>query len=484
MFKKTIASVMAAVMLICAFSVNSFAKTLPDYTMSDSEWNAYWEENKTNSSQISLTPGADESKLNFNWHSETKLSIPKVRISKNADMSEYKEFCGYATPAEKGWQTNRVTATGLEENTVYYYSYALLGEEFSEPVMYRTLKKDSFKALYIGDAQCNLDESGYADTDAKNWNNLLSSALRDNDDISFVLHCGDQTQTGDNMLQWAGTLSPKALRSIPIATTVGNHDKKGYNYQYYVNNPNSYWGTTPSPVGRGYYFTYGDVLFVSVNSTQYNVFDQYDLIEKAIIANPDAKWRVLMMHHDVYGTGHHARSDESLLMQAAYSAMCDKFGIDVVLSGHEHYYGRSYFMYDNKKVDMDYTANTVTDPKGTLYLTSASGSGKNRYYDEYIKNDWVNFDYMTKESIYSTVEFTDTTFNVSTYDLDGKLIDTYTIVKTDSSYPEVDESDNLLFGTNAVDRILRTFTGKFYVIFEYLYKVIDFIKSYIPKLYK
>ena len=52
---------MAAVMLICAFSVNSFAKTLPDYTMSDSEWNAYWEENKTNSSQISLTPGADES---------------------------------------------------------------------------------------------------------------------------------------------------------------------------------------------------------------------------------------------------------------------------------------------------------------------------------------------------------------------------------------------------------------------------------------
>ena len=59
MFKKTIASVMAAVMLICAFSVNSFAKTLPDYTMSDSEWNAYWEENKTNSSQISLTPGAD-----------------------------------------------------------------------------------------------------------------------------------------------------------------------------------------------------------------------------------------------------------------------------------------------------------------------------------------------------------------------------------------------------------------------------------------
>ena len=214
------------------------------------------------------------------------------------------------------------------------------------------------------------------------------------------------------------------------------------------------------------------------------MFDQYDLIEKAVIANPDAKWRVLMMHHDVYGTGHHARSDESLLMQAAYSAMCDKFGIDVVLSGHEHYYGRSYFMYDNKKVDMDYTANTVTDPKGTLYLTSASGSGKNLYYDEYIKNEWVNFDYMTKESVYSTVEFTDTTFNVSTYDLDGKLIDTYTIVKTDSSYPEVDESDNLLFGTNAVDRILRTFTGKFYVIFEYLYKVIDFIKSYIPKLYK
>ena len=35
MFKKVFACVMAAVMLICAFSVNSFASVLPDYTRNE-----------------------------------------------------------------------------------------------------------------------------------------------------------------------------------------------------------------------------------------------------------------------------------------------------------------------------------------------------------------------------------------------------------------------------------------------------------------
>lgn len=480
MIKKLLAVFMALVTLLMVFSFNVFASSLPDYTMSEGEWNEYWETVKGDNTQISLTPGADETQLNFNWHSDCKMFIPKVRISKSSDMSNYTEFCGYYTPAEKGQQTNRVTVKGLEENTVYYYTYSLGKGVFSEPNMYRTLSSKSFKAIYIGDVQCSSDDDGYANTDAGNWNTLLSTALKNNDDTSFIINCGDQTQTGDNALQWAGTLAPKAMRSIPFATTVGNHDKKGYNYQFYVNNPNSYFGTTPSPVGRGYYFTYGDALFISVNSVQYNVFDQYSLVEKAVLENPDVKWRVLILHHDVYGTGHHARSDESLLMQAAYSSICDKFDIDVCLAGHEHFYGRSYFMKDNKVVDIDYSKNTAVNPEGTLYLTAASGSGKNRYYEDYQKNsDWVCFDYMTEDLIYSTVEFSENSFKVSTFDLDNNLIDTYTINKTEESRSPVNESENLLFNTNVIDRILRNFTGEYYVIFEVLYKVIDVFKNLI-----
>ncbi len=470
MLKKSLSAIMAFVMLLCAFSVSAGA--------SSSDWDTYWESVKADNTQISLTPGADISKLNFNWHSETRLTIPKVRISKNEDMSDYAEFCGIITPAEKGEQTNRVSVSGLEEDTVYYYTYSLGKDNFSQPVKYHSPSSDSFKALYIGDIQCASDDDGYANTDAGNWNTLLNTALEYNDDISMIISCGDQTQNGDRKNQWAGTLAPKAMRSLPIATTVGNHDKKGYNYQFYVNNPNSYYGTTPNFVGRPYYFVYGNVLFISVNSNQYNVFDQYSLIEKAISENPDVKWRVIMMHHDIYGTGHHARSDESLLMQAAYSAMCDKFDIDVVLCGHEHLYGRSYFMYDNKPVDMDYTVNSAVNPEGTLYLTAASGSGKNRYYDDYIKNDaWVYFDYMTKDIIYSTVEFTEDTFTVKTVNLDNELIDSYTITKTVDTHEDIDTSENLLFDTNVIDRILRNFTGEYYLIFQVLYRIADVFKS-------
>lgn len=484
MVKKIISGILAAIILIAPASVNSFAKGLPDYTMTEAEWNEYWQANKDNNRQISLTPGADATKLNFNWHSELKLGVPAVRISKSRDMSGYREFRGYFTPAEIGEQTNRVTACGLEENTVYYYTYGFIGESFSEPTLYRTLGTAGFKAMYIGDIQCGFDDDGYANVDAGRWNTILSSALRDNDDISLILSLGDNTQHGDNKYEWAGTLAPKALRTVPIATVVGNHDNKGHNYQYYVNNPNSYWGTTGSIVGRSYYFRYGDVLFICLNANSYNVIDIYNCVEKAVSENTDAKWRVMMMHHDVYGTGHHARKDESLLMQDVYSAICDKFGIDVCLAGHDHLYGRSFFMYDDKKVDMDYTANKVTDPTGTLYLTAASGSAKNRVYEDYIKNEWIAFDYMTDEFIYSTVEFTENTFNVSTYDIEGRLIDTYTIEKTNFDYPEVDTDDNLIFDTDALVRILRTNTGEYFVIFEYLFKVIGVAVSILPVLFK
>ncbi len=480
MVKKIVSLTMAAVIFLSIFSFRVCASALPDYRMSDSQWDEYWNEVKDDNTQILLSPGADETKLNFSWHSQTGLYIPVVRISKNADMSGYKEFKGFFTPAEKGQQTNRVTVSGLEENTVYYYTYSVYKDTFSEPEIYRTLSPERLKAIYIGDAQCDVREDGYANIDAKNWNTLISNAVNNNPDTAMILHLGDQTQHGDNALEWAGTLSPKVLRNIPFATTVGNHDKKGHNYQFYVNNPNSYYGYTPSTTGRGYYFTYGGVLFVSINSTQYNVFDQYNLVEKAVAENPDTKWRVLMLHHDIYGTGHHARDNESLLMQAYISAICDKFNIDVCLSGHEHFYGRSYFMYDNNVVDMDYSTNEAVNPKGTLYLTAASGSGKNRNYDEYIHNDkWICFDYMTPDMIYSTVEFTDSTFNVSTYDMDENIIDTYTIVKTKDNSPEVNPADNLLFGTNTIDRILRTFTGEYYVIFRVVYKVVDILKLFL-----
>ncbi len=476
MLKKTLAIIMAGVMLVCGFTFNTTAADLPDYNMTDAQWNEYWEENKDNFSQMQLYVGADETELNFCWHSEKTGDKPKVRIGLSEDMEVYAEFEGTFKNHGSDWQANYVTATGFEEDSVYYYSYTVGDGEFSTPEMYRTLDSDAFKALYISDVQPGLDDDGYANTNARNWNNVLTTALNANDDISFILNCGDMTNSGESNLEWAATMAPKALRNLPTTATYGNHDKKGDTYKYFVNLPNANKAISTSPDGDEYYFRYGDVLFINLCSTNYNVFNEYNFVERAVAENLDAKWRVVMFHHDIYGPGHHAGDNDTKLLSAIYSAICDEFDIDVCFTGHEHYYGRSYFMYDDKIVDMDYTKNKAVDPEGTLYFTAGSAGGRNRTYDEPFDYEWLCYEYMSEELVYSTVEFDDTTFSLYTYDLDGNVIDNYTIEKTESDFDEFDTSDGLL-NTNAIDRLLRNFTGDFYVIFEVLYNIIDVIKS-------
>ena len=473
--KKFTAVIMAAAIIFCSLAANSYAGNLdlPDYTQTPAEWDAYWETVKGDNTQIALTPGSDESELNFNWHSDRKLKIPRVRISENSDMADYAEFKGYAILSDNKQQTNRVTVTGLKENTKYYYSYSLGKDNWSEPEFYRTLSSKSFKALFISDVQCGEGEDGYGYVNATNWNKTLTTALKKYPDTSFILNAGDLANSGKSANEWAATLSPKPMRNLPMATTIGNHDKKGPVYKYYVNNPNHQLLSMASYTGTQYYFRYGDVLFVSLNSTNFNVFEAYNVVERAVRANPDAKWRVAIFHYDVYGTGHHAVSDDNYYIQGAYGAILDKFDFDVALNGHEHVYGRSYNMYENEIVDLDYTKNYAVDPEGTLYITAASCSGRNRTDEE---NDfsWLNKVYMSKTLTYSELEFTENTFGLKTFTVDGELIDEYTIEKTDFEHEDVNMCENLLTGTNALERILKHFTGDYYVIFEVLSSVFEF----------
>ena len=270
-----------------------------------------------------------------------------------------------------------------------------------------------------------------------------------------------------------------------MATTVGNHDRKGETYPFYVNNPNEYRGTTPANVDENYWFRYGDVLFIVYNTQIYNVYDQYQFTLDAIAKNPDATWRVAVMHHDIYGTGHHAADGDNKLLAAIYSALIDRFEIDVCLTGHEHLYGRSFFMKDTKPVkDQKYNADgAVVDPVGTVYFTASSASGKNRIED--YDYEWLDFKYVSEEPTYSTIEFTKNSFTLKTYGVDSKKqMDECKIVKTDTTYTPVDP-DYKGMDTNMLQRYL----GKWYVIIQiaievarYVVKITSVVAPVIAKI--
>lgn len=456
------------------------------------EWKTEWTDIRNNFEQIALTPGKNETEMNFAWYSKT-AETPAIRITDKDGNPTGQTFYGgqsetISSVVEDGVTTtlypNKVTMTGLEKNTTYYYQYLVNGE-FSETYSFTTRDTESFSVLYVGDPQIGAstgqaatEENTFANAkeyfarnDAYNWNQTLNSALTAHPDVSFLLSAGDQinqTSVGTDkdilqqQVEYAGFLNPSVLRSLPIAATIGNHDSKSVNYQNHFNNPNSYTEEVGASVaGNDYYFTYGDVLFVVINTNNYNCQTHKDLINKAIEENKEAKWKVLMFHQDIYGSGADHSDSDGMILRTQLTPIIDEAGFDAVLQGHDHTYSRTYqisadegtypaytstsgdnFQSDNAAcydiVTKEMDATKVVEPEGTVYFEANSSTGSKFYQLIGTQQNYIATRNQSWRPTYSVIEFDEVSMTVKTYDAatneelvaDGNLPTSYTIVKS------------------------------------------------------
>ena len=479
------------------------------------EWTAWtqdWESVATDYTKVSLTPGADETELNFAWYSKDngKAATPVVHFG--TDRNNLKTFTGKAADVDASltdgvaYDYNHVTVTGLKENTTYYYTVEKNGVQ-SDVETYRTRSFSTVKMLYVGDPQIGASkgqpqggetlaaDSGAANTAARNdafgWNRTLEAALAQDPDVSFIISAGDQVnKTGKpKEEEYAGYLSPEALTSLPVATTIGNHDSLNADYSYHFNNPNATdYGTTQA--GGDYYYSYGDGLFIVLNTNNYNVAEHKQAIAEAIASDPDAAWRIVTIHQDIYGSGLDHSDTDGMILRTQLTPIFDANDIDVVLQGHDHTYSRSKLLYsdgethgtyefqlDETGTDYDWDnayntqtgekiplypeesdtegtalqqafqednncyvledvqGNSVTDPQGILYMTANSASGSKFYELLATQQDYIAVRSQNWLPSYSVLHITDNTFSIDTYQItdDGQvepIDETFTITKT------------------------------------------------------
>ena len=488
-------------------------------TGSSAEWQAWveeWESVASDYTQVSLTPGADETQLNFAWYSKTedgKAATPVVHFG--TDQNNLTAFSGTAAKVDSSltdgvaYDYNYVTVTGLQPNTTYYYTVEKNGVQ-TEVKEYKTGSFDSVKMLYVGDPQIGASkgqpqngealvaDSGAANTAARNdafaWNRTLEIASQENPDLNFVISAGDQVnKTGQaKEEEYAGYLSPEVLSGLPVATTIGNHDSLNPDYQYHFNNPNAtQYGATQA--GGNYYYSYGDGLFIVLNTNNYNVAEHEQAIAQAVASDPDAAWRVVTIHQDIYGTGLDHSDTDGMILRTQLTPIFDEYDIDVVLQGHDHTYSRSKLLYgdgqthgtyefrlnaDGSDYDWDNayntqtdeqiplypeegdaagtaahdafladnncytieqtTGNTVTNPQGTLYMTANSASGSKFYELINPQQDYIAARSQNWLPSYSVIEMDGDSFAITTYQITSEGVveqidDTFTIVKDGSS---------------------------------------------------
>lgn len=104
--------------------VFSASAAFDDKSLTQEEWDSVYENLIDENTLPTLCVGADETQLNICWHAAKDKAVPKVRLADNKAMANAKVFEGETTPAENENQlVCRVTMTGIEENSTYYYQW-------------------------------------------------------------------------------------------------------------------------------------------------------------------------------------------------------------------------------------------------------------------------------------------------------------------------------------------------------------------------
>ena len=455
---KFISLIMAIIMLMQVPLTANAAFEAPIITRA--EWDELYEEYCDENTLPMLCVGADEKSVSLVWHADKEKAQPKVRLAKNRNMTGYTEYTGKTTDAENEEQVVcRVTLDGLEENTTYYYKW-YSDNGWSKAYKYETKSFGDHKALVVGDIQIGgqTEDSSVQSDVGYNWNNVLAKALQDNPDISYLVSPGDNTSTGKTADEWQTLLMPAGVRSIPMALAIGNHDKKGMTYNYYTNMPNEYYGEYFEGLDRDFWFRYGDVLYLVFDACSASAADHMGMAKEAVEKNPDAKWRIGIMHQALFGPSFCAFSAETqILLNAVFTPIFDTFDVDLVLTGHSHIQGRSHFMYESMTIGKAESGETYTDPLGTVYLNTNAFCDHDSFEEyEFLNLPYVAYSFGKNDvTTYTTLDFKGDSMEIRTMRGDNsELLDSLTIVKTDDDHND--------------DGILKKFHRLLYKVVEVL----------------
>jgi len=267
-----------------------------------------------------------------------------------------------------------VVFTDLRPNTLYAYRVAGAGT-WSEWFQFRTASTTftPFSFLYFGDAQ-NAVKSHFSRT--------IRQAALDLPDARLMIFAGDlvNLREGSHDDEWgewfeAGGWLHGMVPSLPAP---GNHeyideiDAEGREWRVLA----AHWPaqfTLPENGPEGmeetvYYVDYQGVRFIALNSVE-AVYDeapdrvahQARWLESVLRDNPN-RWTVVTFHHPVLSV---ARGRDNPTLQEHWQPLFERYGVDLVLQGHDHAYGRGSNMGEGTLAWSGHT--------GTLYVVSVAG---------------------------------------------------------------------------------------------------------------
>jgi predicted phosphodiesterase len=260
---------------------------------------------------------------------------------------------------------------GLQPNTFYFYRVLDGDVPISQTVRFHTNSEPddaNFSFLVIGD-------SGFGTADMLDVADLVIAS-----GASFGLHTGDVIYPyGEEYFYDSRFFYPYAefLATNVMYMSIGNHDLATDNGAPYLDN--FYLPSNNSDRTERYYsFDYGGAHFVALDSnvTTLPGSAQYTWLEQdlAMSAQP---WTFVFFHHPLYTAGFLTKDGTrydlaNLSVRRNLAPLFERFGVDIVFSGHSHSYERTFPILQNRIMDQGQDPDFVI-PSGPIYVITGGG---------------------------------------------------------------------------------------------------------------
>lgn len=257
---------------------------------------------------------------------------------------------------------NRFTAQlkNLEEGTTYEYKISTQNS-WPESQTFTTQSNDnSFSFIWYGDTHFS-----------PVWGKLANQAFQRHPEAAFHAIAGDLVSDGLHRDQWDELFeySKDVISQRPFMNVIGNHDNRmglgAEMYRQLFSYPTN--GPKDIPSEHTYAFDYKNALFLMIDATSKDELQTKWIEQK--LSESKATWKFAMFHFPPYNW-----EEPYPNIQKEWIPLFDKYHVDMVFSGHIHYYMRSKPMKDGQ---------VVADAEdGTLYMISIGIPSPYRGMDE------------------------------------------------------------------------------------------------------
>ncbi|HEY6064837.1 MAG TPA: metallophosphoesterase [Thermoanaerobaculia bacterium] len=237
-------------------------------------------------------------------------------------------------------------------------------------------------------------------------------------DVDFALHMGDVVYpSGAEKDYDAQFFTPLArwLSHGPVLPTLGNHDvmtDRGAAYLANFSLPvNDATGNS-----RFYAFRHANALFVSldVESLEFGAESpQYEWLVRTLSGSAET-WKFVYLHTPPYSSAH-ANGVARLILCPLF----ERYGVDVVLAGHEHLYERTHPI----------RAFASSGP-GVIYLTEGGGGAN---LSQFRQEEFSA--YVASRFSYVIADVEGSTLTLSAREPDGSMFDSVVVEKSAPNPP-------------------------------------------------